>query len=81
MKLIRFGEAGKERPGVCIDNEHYDVSGFIQDYNERFFANGGLMHLAWMIEQNKTMLRKVPANIRLGGQSVKGSTQSVEFVR
>jgi len=66
MKLIRFGEAGKERPGVCIDNEHYDVSGFIQDYDERFFANGGLLHLAWMIEQNKTILRKVPAHIRLG---------------
>ena len=66
MKLIRFGEAGKERPGVCIDNEHFDVSGFIQDYDERFFANGGLMHLAWMVEQNKTILRKVPGGIRLG---------------
>lgn len=66
MKLIRFGEAGKERPGVCIDNEHYDVSGFIQDYDERFFANGGIQHLAWMIEQNKTILRKVPPHIRLG---------------
>jgi 2,4-diketo-3-deoxy-L-fuconate hydrolase len=66
MKLIRFGEAGKERPGVYIDNEHFDVSGFIQDYDERFFANGGLMHLAWMVEQNKTILRKVPAGIRLG---------------
>lgn len=66
MKLIRFGEAGKEKPGVCIDGEHYDVSGFIQDYDERFFANGGLPHLLWMVEQNKNMLRKVPATIRLG---------------
>lgn len=66
MKLIRFGEAGKEKPGVCIDGEHYDVSGFIQDYDERFFANGGLPHLLWMVEQNKNMLRKVPASIRLG---------------
>lgn len=66
MKLIRFGEAGKEKPGVCIDGEHYDVSGFIQDYDERFFANGGLPHLLWMVEQNKNMLRKVPPTIRLG---------------
>ena len=66
MKLIRFGEAGKEKPGVCIDGEHYDVSGFIQDYDERFFANGGLPHLLWMVEQNKNMLRKVPPSIRLG---------------
>ena len=66
MKLIRFGEAGNEKPGVCINNEHFDVSGFIQDYDERFFANGGLLHLAWMIEQNKTILRKLPAGMRLG---------------
>lgn len=66
MKLIRFGEAGSEKPGVCINGEHFDVSGFIQDYDERFFANGGLPHLAWMVEQNKNILRKVPANIRLG---------------
>ena len=66
MKLIRFGEAGKEKPGVSIDDEHYDVSGFIQDYDERFFANGGIPHLLWMVEQNKNMLRKVPPSIRLG---------------
>lgn len=66
MKLIRFGEAGKEKPGVCINSEHYDVSGFIQDYDERFFANGGLPHLMWMVEQNKTILRKVPQTTRLG---------------
>ena len=66
MKLIRFGEPGHEKPGVCINNEHFDVSGFIHDYDERFFANGGLPHLAWMVEQNKTILKKVPSNIRLG---------------
>ena len=32
MKLIRFGEAGKEKPGVHINGVNYDVSGFIQDY-------------------------------------------------
>jgi len=66
MKLIRFGEAGKERPGVCINDEYYDVSGFIQDFDERFFANGGLPHLVWMIDQNKSILRKVPEGTRLG---------------
>lgn len=66
MKLIRFGDPGKERPGVCINDEHFDVSGFIQDYDERFFSNGGLPHLAWMVEQNRNMLRRVPPSIRLG---------------
>ena len=66
MKLIRFGELNKEKPGVCINNINYDVSGFINDYNESFFANGGLPHLAWMLEQHKEMLKKIPDGVRLG---------------
>lgn len=66
MKLIRFGEPGKEKPGVCINDINYDVSGFVHDYNAIFFSNGGLPHLAWMVEQHKTMLPKVPVGTRLG---------------
>jgi len=66
MKLIRFGEIGKEKPGVCINDINYDVSGFIQDYNAAFFSNGGLLHLAWMVDQHKTMLRKIAATERIG---------------
>ena len=66
MKLIRFGNEGKEKPGVCINNINYDVSGFINDYDEAFFANGGLPHLAWMVEQHKNMLPKVAEGTRLG---------------
>jgi 2-keto-4-pentenoate hydratase/2-oxohepta-3-ene-1,7-dioic acid hydratase in catechol pathway len=66
MKLIRFGEIGKEKPGVHIDGVNYDVSGFIRDYDEHFFANGGLPHLAFMVEQHKTMLPKVADGVRLG---------------
>ncbi len=66
MKLIRYGEPGRERPGVCIGDDCYDVSGFIQDYDENFFNYGGIQHLAWMLEQNKTILRKVPDGSRLG---------------
>ena len=66
MKLIRFGNEEKEKPGVCINNINYDVSGFINDYNEAFFANGGLPHLAWMLEQHKNMLPKVAEGTRLG---------------
>jgi 2,4-didehydro-3-deoxy-L-rhamnonate hydrolase len=66
MKLIRFGETGKEKPGICIDGVNYDVSGFIKDYDEQFFANGGIPHLVWMTEQNRTMLPRVPPGVRLG---------------
>ncbi|WP_462219872.1 fumarylacetoacetate hydrolase family protein [Ferruginibacter sp.] len=66
MKLIRFGAFGKEKPGVHINGVNYDVSGFIKDYDEMFFANGGLPHLAWMVNQHKDMLRKVDDGERLG---------------
>ncbi len=66
MKLIRFGEAGKEKPGVSIDGIHFDVSGFIKDYDEHFFANGGIPHLAWMLAQHDGMLPQVAEETRLG---------------
>lgn len=66
MKLIRFGELNKEKPGVCINEVNYDVSGFINDYSAAFFGNGGLPHLGWMVEQHKSMLPKVPAGTRIG---------------
>ncbi len=66
MKLIRFGEIGKEKPGVHIDGTNYDVSGFIKDYDELFFGNGGIPHLAWMVEQHRTMLPKVADGVRMG---------------
>jgi 2,4-didehydro-3-deoxy-L-rhamnonate hydrolase len=66
MKLIRFGAFGQEKPGVHIDGVNYDVSGFIKDYDEMFFANGGLPHLAFMLEQHKEMLKPVPDGVRLG---------------
>ena len=42
MKLIRFGEAGKEKPGVILISKCYDVSAWITDYDEAFFENDGL---------------------------------------
>lgn len=66
MKLIRFGETGKEKPGVHIAGKNYDVSGFIKDYDEFFFANGGIQHLGWMLAQHETMLPEIPAGARMG---------------
>ena len=42
MKLIRFGEFNKEKPGVIINDEYYDASSFGEDYNEQFFETDGL---------------------------------------
>ena len=35
MKLIRFGEAGKEKPGIVLNEKHYDVSAHVQDYKRK----------------------------------------------
>ncbi len=66
MKLIRFGEQGKEKPGIHLEGKNYDVSGFINDYDAMFYANGGLPHLAWMIARHKSQLRVIPEGTRLG---------------
>ncbi len=54
MKLVRFGEKGKERPGVWMgDGRILDVRAVafhIEDYNEHFFANHGLGQLRILLD-------------------------------
>jgi 2-keto-4-pentenoate hydratase/2-oxohepta-3-ene-1,7-dioic acid hydratase in catechol pathway len=46
MKLIRFGEPGHEKPGLLTDDgRRVDASSVVDDYNEAFFANGGIERL------------------------------------
>ena len=66
MKLIRFGNLDKEKPGVCINNINYDVSHLVKDYNEDFFAEGGLVQLQKLIEKHGSLLKEIPAGARLG---------------
>lgn len=65
MKLIRFGEIGKEKPGVIIDEKRYDVSSIVADYNEAFFENNGLENLKKALDTNP-VLSEVDPSIRLG---------------
>ena len=64
MKLIRYGEAGKEKTGVIIDDKRYDTSAFGEDYNEHFFETDGLNRLAQFIKNNN--LPSVSDSVRLG---------------
>jgi len=64
MKLIRVGKPGKERPGVIIQDKRYDVSLFIKDYDEDFFANDGVINLKKIIEENN--LPEIDSKERLG---------------
>ena len=64
MKLIRFGETGNERPGVIINDNWFDVSDYIDDYDEEFFENDGLALLNKVIGEAE--LKPLSKDIRLG---------------
>ena len=65
MKLIRFGESGKEKPGVLIGDKRIDVSSMFVDYNEAFFENDGLLQLREALK-NSSSFPEVSNEIRLG---------------
>ncbi len=50
MKLIRFGEKGKEKPGIERDGERYDCSSHFQDWDAKFFRDGELKKLKDLID-------------------------------
>jgi 2,4-diketo-3-deoxy-L-fuconate hydrolase len=78
MKLIRYGEPGKEKTGIAIGDSYYDTSAFGQDYNEDFFGGGGLERLREFLGKNgaaeednrsgkgQVRLPLLPAGTRLG---------------
>jgi len=65
MKLIRFGEASKEKTGVIIDDKRYDTSAFGEDYNEQFFETDGLNRLSAFLKDNNN-LPQINDDVRLG---------------
>lgn len=65
MKLIRFGVAGNEKPGLIIRDKYVDVSSFVKDYNEEFFEQNGLKKLNDFLQTNPE-LPEIGKGIRLG---------------
>lgn len=67
MKLIRFGAAGAERPGLLLNDERrIDAAGFGSDYTETFFGGDGLARLADWAKANAASAPTVRADERLG---------------
>jgi 2,4-diketo-3-deoxy-L-fuconate hydrolase len=67
MKLIRFGEPGRERPGVILeDGVRLDVSSIVPDYDEAFFANDGLSQLEQWLSKNAASSPRIAPSVRLG---------------
>jgi 2,4-diketo-3-deoxy-L-fuconate hydrolase len=67
MRLVRFGERGKEQPGV-LDSEglRRDCSDEFNDYDAHFFANGGLAALSEYVGSRQNNLKVVADHVRWG---------------
>jgi 2,4-didehydro-3-deoxy-L-rhamnonate hydrolase len=67
MKLIRFGEEGCEEPGVLLDDGRMlDASGEFSDYDEGFFAMGGIDSLQEWVEDGCPGGTEIDPLARLG---------------
>lgn len=67
MKLIRFGDAGKEKPGLLLsDGSRVDASGFGSDYDEAFFERDGLAALRKWFDGGGLSGPRVDSSVRLG---------------
>lgn len=67
MKLIRFGDAGREEPGILLaDGRRMDASGEFNDYDEGFFAMGGIESLAEWVADGCHGATEVDPLARLG---------------
>lgn len=67
MKLIRFGAAGAEKPGVQLeDGTRINVEAFGEDFTEHFFGTDGLGRLAAWLKTNQSSCPEVAPGTRLG---------------
>lgn len=67
MKLIRFGEPGRERPGVQLpDGARIDASACTGDYDESFFGGDGLRALGQWVAASGDRAPRIPPGARLG---------------
>ena len=67
MKLIRHGEAGRERPGVLLaDGTRLDATSFGRDYDEAFFGDSGLDSLQEWVKNNSSAALRLSPAARLG---------------
>jgi 2-keto-4-pentenoate hydratase/2-oxohepta-3-ene-1,7-dioic acid hydratase in catechol pathway len=64
MKLVRFGPAGRESPGVLVGGARRDASGAFRDWDREFFETDGLERLAELLRLGELPL--VPEQERWG---------------
>lgn len=56
MKLLRIGAAGQEKPAALDSDTHYiDLSDVVVDFDEGFFASGGLSKIAPIVSERSAL--------------------------
>jgi len=74
MKLIRFGDAGAEKPGLLLDDgRRIDASAFGSDYDEGFLGGDGLLKLQAWAADNAASAPVVADPVRWGPPIVRPS--------
>lgn len=67
MRLIRHGESGRELPGVILpDGRMIDASQEFREFDEGFFACGGLESLQSWVKDGYPQGSAIPKDTRLG---------------
>lgn len=65
MKLFRFGERGREKPGILLDSgEWLDVSAFGRDYDEDFFRFDSFTELREWASRSGAAVALEPGSFR-----------------
>jgi 2-keto-4-pentenoate hydratase/2-oxohepta-3-ene-1,7-dioic acid hydratase in catechol pathway len=63
MQLIRFGEAGKEKPGLLMNGKRKDLSSKFRDWDRDFFQDNGLNRIMEILK-DPIDFPDVPDNLR-----------------
>jgi 2,4-diketo-3-deoxy-L-fuconate hydrolase len=67
MKLARYGNPGLEKPAVLLDDgSRIDVSGFVREYDEAFFADSGMRGLAEWVKTRGASAPRIGGDVRTG---------------
>ena len=66
MKLFRFGEVGKEKPGVLLNGKMFDLAPFGEDLGEAFLESDGLSRLSTWLSKNRASLSEIKEGSRIG---------------
>jgi hypothetical protein len=74
--MIRFGDEGREEPGILlVDGRRMDASSEFHDYDENFFTAGGMEALAGWVAAGCPGGREVDPAVRLGPPVKRPSSQ------